>query len=154
MAASSANKGPVTVFTTTTVPFTQTGPGGGGDEPIILEWESPNSFTQKAGQMALIAADLNATLSSPAGEDNSCDLIVTVYANGVPVLSVMDLANRAGVRASRIDSGALAAPASARLVTLSAEVFVRTGPEDNPEPCLDDETFTFSIRVSVATMPS
>lgn len=164
--AATSNKGPVTVFTTTGGPFTQVGEGGTGEDRIIVALASPNSFTQKTGQVALIAAELDTTGSFPdpntEGGGFTCDLIVQVnvhYAGldqfGVGVLSVMDLANRGGVRAGRTDSGALAAPASSRVVTLDAQVFVEgpPGPDGAPTECAND-SYTFTIRVSVATMPS
>src|SRR5438270_3625708 len=76
IAATGVNQGPVAVVTTKGGPATVTGatadPNNGGQ---LIPVANP-TFTQKAGQVVLVAGELNVT-GTNQGEQN-CDLEVTV----------------------------------------------------------------------------
>src|SRR5437588_4335698 len=123
-AAGAINKGPVAVVTTTGGPTVVTGAtadpfSGGQDIPLA----SP-TFTQKAGQVVLVAGELNVTAGTPQNEQN-CDLEVTVDSTSsgdqTPSvgLTLVRLAQR-GDPGDRLDSEAMPAPASDRVITLAA----------------------------------
>lgn len=169
VAADKINKDEVTVVTTTGA-ISTTGPTNGDGDAIPL---TDDTFTQKAGEVLLVSAELTGT--GVAGETATCDLEIIVAGgegNGNPDnlvgLFMRQLARR-GDPGDRAGSQALPAPATDRDITLSAFAQEQIPPDENGSPQEDTgqcdggeniggdtdtftDTFTVSLRVSITTL--
>lgn len=148
------DKDEVTVVTTTGGPVQSVNPS---EEPPEAEIPLSNpTFTQKAGEAALVSAE--ADISGVPQETANCDLFVVVSDRAGSLIGLfMEQLARRGDPGTLGGSRAVAAPATDREITLSAFAQEAIPPDDQGNPVPDEgqcdaETFTVSVRVSITTL--